>query len=271
MNKQDIIGRIEIALIDGKLDDAERNVLYQTAVASGISSAELDALIESRRLALNASGQIRSAVQKCPSCLELIDKEMMTTCKRCGASLASTLSSKKVDEFHSSLMKLSTERRHELIKSYPLPTEKNEIVAFLSLSTPLAIEAFTFIPAVSFLVGQDERHRIDEQNAWLTKTQALISNSKVIYAGDSSMHQILDTYELQLVRKRKDINKYRVLTSVSLLLVLLVANFKAHRFEHDIFYGLRKTTIGVLKMASIAIPIIVASYIGIKRLSNRSR
>jgi hypothetical protein len=267
MSYQEIVNLIDITLIDGKLDEAERKMLVRQARAAGIDSAELESMIESRRLELNAGGLIRPATKKCPSCQALIQKEMMTSCEYCGASLTATLQSQRVDEFHSRLILVSSEKRHEMIKSYPLPTEKNEIIAFLSLSTPLALEAITFIPTLSILVGQDESHRNEERLAWLAKTQALIANSRVIYAGDTAMQAILDQYQAQIVSRKKEVRRNRLLTTATFVTVLIIANFKLGRFEVDFFWGLRKTTIGVLKMGVPSLLGIGLIYVVLKRWS----
>jgi hypothetical protein len=225
MNTQDLINLIDIALIDGKLDEMERKVLYQNAISIGMRTAELESLIESRRLALNSQRQVRSAARKCPSCQAVIHKEMMTSCEYCGASLTATLTSQKVDEFHSSLMKISSDRRHEMIKSYPLPTEKNEVIAFLSLATPLGLEAITISAIISStnpnLISRDDRSRFDERGAWLSKTQALIANSRAIYADDVSMQSILDKYEAQITQKKR--NRLVIIGAIILVLSAIIA------------------------------------------------
>ena len=222
MTAQDILNLIDVALVDGKLDDAERKMLLSKAKSIGIDGAGLASMIESRQRTLSADGLVRVQIKKCPSCQAIIDKEMMVTCEYCGASLSSTLSSNKVDEFHSRIMNMSSDRRHELIKSYPLPTEKNEIVAFLSLSTSLAVESLSFFPDIVFMSGEDERNRINERRAWLAKTQALISNSRVIYANDPSMQAILDGYASKIVGRKKSIARRRFY-SLSLLYAALTA------------------------------------------------
>lgn len=281
MNTQDIINLIDLALIDGKLDEAERKMLYQMAKSIGIDSASLASMIESRQQMLSGEGLVRPAMKKCPSCQAVVEKEMMLTCEYCGASLSTTLSSQKVDEFHSRLMEMSSDRRHEMIKSYPLPTEKNEILAFLSLSTPLALESYRFLPDVLALVGQDEKHRILERHAWVTKTQSLVTNSRVVYATDAPMQAVLDGYTGQLEKARQHQKRMRlVLSAVAMSALVLISvnptdyldgHYVGEVFvwECDILGGLQSTLVGILN--SLLFPLAaLLLYVVVKRFRGRA-
>lgn len=266
MNTQDIVNLIDVALIDGKLDEAERKMLYQKAKSIGIDSAALASMIESRQRTLAVQGLVRPPLKKCPSCQAVIEKEMMLTCEYCGGSLSSTLSSQKVDEFHSRIMKISSDRRHEMIKSFPLPTEKNEIVAFLSLSTPLALEAYQFLPDVLPLIGQDEQHRILERRAWLSKTHSLVGNSRVVYAGDLSMQAILDGYAGQVEKSRQQQRRKRLATSFVALLVLAMVSVNPIDYqEYGLQYGLQATFAVLLRSVLFLLPVSLLLYVAVKR------
>lgn len=266
MNSQDIINLIDVALIDGKLDEAERKMLYHKAKSIGIDGASLASMIESRQRTMSVEGLVRPAIKKCPSCQAVVEKEMMLTCEYCGASLSSTLSSQKVDEFHSRIMKMGSDRRHEMIKSYPLPTEKNEIIAFLSLSTPLALEAYQFLPDLIALVGQDEKHRILERRAWLTKTQSLVSNSRVVYASDASMQAILDGYTGQLEQGRQQQKRKRMVASAVAVLFLSMISVNPYDYqEYGLQYGLQSTFSILLRSVLVLLPLALLLYIAVKR------
>jgi hypothetical protein len=262
---QDILNLIDVALVDGKLDDAERKMLLSKAKSIGIDGAGLASMIESRQRTLSADGLVRVQIKKCPSCQAIIDKELMVTCEYCGASLSSTLSSNKVDEFHSRIMNMSSDRRHELIKSYPLPTEKNEIVAFLSLSTSLAVESLSFFPDIVFMSGEDERNRINERRAWLAKTQALISNSRVIYANDPSMQAILDGYSNQIEQRSRSIRNRRVSSIGVVYTLLAIVSINPIMYEVGVVTGVMDTLGRLLAISLALIPVAALSLIAFKR------
>lgn len=218
MKNEDLVKLIDLALVDGRLDGKERRQLIEHARQSGITQETLAKMIDARRAVMSAKGDLYPGVRRCPNCKAQIDDELLTACTYCNASLSHAVASNEFAEFHRRLMVTDGTKKVEMIKSYPLPTAKNDIVAFLSVAIPayttysqhhrgiLPIGAFLrFIGAQS---KQDEAAYY-EATAWKIKAMSTMSNARILHAADPAFSSIIKDFqsiidaEVRAVRKRK--------------------------------------------------------------------
>lgn len=157
---------IDMALADGELTEKEKQVLFKKAEAMGIDLDEfemvLDARLFEKQKAIQAPQPVAAGaapksdkygdVKKCPSCGAMI-VSFSTRCPDCGYEFrnigaVSSISSlfeklERVDEqkdggfFTMMFSESKLSRKVQIIKAFPIPNTKEDLLEFLSMAAPL--------------------------------------------------------------------------------------------------------------------------------------
>ena len=159
----------------------------------------------------NERKQIYDGVlHKCPNCGEILNS-FITTCPSCGYEIRGAQSSKKVNEFADMLDNLTTtkqetarqkfwreefmlghhindEKKIELIKSFVIPTTKEDILEFMS---------YAIGNVDTTVLADDDYHNRTERaisEAWIAKLDQAYSKAVVLLGNDPAFESIKQVY-----------------------------------------------------------------------------
>lgn len=159
---------IEMALADGELTEKEKQVLFKKAEAQGIDLDEFEMVLDAKlyekqkSIKTNSTNSVQSSapksekygdVRKCPRCGAIVES-FTTRCPDCGHEFSNVgavssfsllsakleaLDSKKKGGFIGAFTDDTIDRQKlSLIKNFPVPTTKEDILEFVSMAMPLA-------------------------------------------------------------------------------------------------------------------------------------
>lgn len=173
----------------------------------------------------------------CQSCGETEINTSSAICPSCGGNLASITFSEGAQKLHSELMSIPDAQRASYIRSFPLPTEKDDIIAMLSLAVPLSVAhenhsdlstAELILDSLGVLANQRRDQLRIEASAWATKADAIIQNAMVLYNRDPSFVDVLNRFQDRLNnqsrRKKERLKSLLILLPPLCLVVTVVAN-----------------------------------------------
>ena len=154
MLSPDLNNLIDAALTDGLLTDQERAVIKKRALLEGYDPDEVDIYINSRlqQMQIDARGAV-AKVRKCPACGAIISY-MQTRCPQCGTEIVNVGATKSVQKLSDMINQITAtevikEKRQEriknAIKSFPVPTTKEDIMEFLFMAAPNAKKKKTLL------------------------------------------------------------------------------------------------------------------------------
>lgn len=139
---------IENVLEDGVITEQERAVLRKRAQACGEDPDEVLVVVEGRlakaKKAAKPSNEKRGNVVHCPACGAIVEAGSIK-CKECGYVFSNVEANSSVKTFYAELMKIESKRNSynddeifnkasSMIKAYPVPTTKEDILEFLTLA-----------------------------------------------------------------------------------------------------------------------------------------
>lgn len=158
---------IDAALADGMLTDKEREVLHKRAAQEGIDADELDVVIEGRLAKMkkqedwlrpappqNLVNEKLGNIVKCPNC-GCTDVTGRAVCPDCGYAFANVKTNSSAEKLANKLAEVEASRRGSLlggiaasfgggkttekasiIKNFPVPNTRDDLLEFLSLLKP---------------------------------------------------------------------------------------------------------------------------------------
>lgn len=118
-------------------------------------------------------------VHKCPNCGETLDS-FVAHCPSCGYELRGAAATLSVNQLYQELScATSTEQKTTIIRNYPIPNAKEDIIEFMILAS-------------SNISGEDV-HEIFE--AWVAKFEQTYQKAQITLQNDASFTQIKEIYE----------------------------------------------------------------------------
>lgn len=207
---------IHAALADGVLTEKEKQVLFKKAETMGIDLDEFEMVLDARlyeKQHNNALAQHQKAaptstkygdVKKCPGCGTMV-QSFTTKCPECGyefhgvgAVHSFSILSAKLEQISkqkdSGLLGLfiggvdKVDSKRTLIKSFPIPTTREDILEFLTMAAPLAKEAvhdtYREILGISWKDGGVEIDKDGIEGAWWTKCQQIVTKARIAMKED---------------------------------------------------------------------------------------
>lgn len=153
-------------------------------------------------------------VLRCPSCGASINS-FKGKCESCGCEFIGLETSKSIKEFSDKLITFeTTEQRINLIKSFPIPNTKEDIMEYMMLASS----------NIGYGEGlNDLEEQSDYENAWLTKFIQGYQKAKLVFEHDNDFVKIQTMYENAMARRENLENERRL----GLLKGLLLRNIGA--------------------------------------------
>lgn len=217
---------IEMALADGELTEKEKQVLFKKAEANGIDLDEFEMVLDARLFERQKTMQTSSPaahgsapksdkygdVRKCPSCGAIVES-FVIRCPDCGyefrnigatssfsllSAKLEALDSRKVAEggladiFQGDVNGNIDDKKADLIKGFPIPTTKEDILEFVTMATPLAMPA----AKSSFFSPAD-----DISKAWRSKCEQVIMKARFSMKEDKALLEQIEQYATKLKLK----------------------------------------------------------------------
>ncbi len=125
-------------------------------------------------------------VHKCPNCGDVLDS-FTVKCPSCGYEFRGAKASSSVKEFATSLARAeSTQQKITLIRNFPIPNTKEDVLEFMILSA-------TNFNAEYSMQGEGAAKEVSD--AWLTKIEQSYHKAKLLFAGDKDFSKIQNVYD----------------------------------------------------------------------------
>lgn len=215
---------ISIVIADGRISEQGRQVLYKKAASLGVDTDELDIVLEARIAHINSKNTVNNSastkhgeLKKCPACGTPITS-LSIKCPDCGFEFQGLQANNTIQILFEKLNEVEgnrksgkstigglftqildeiindedtiIQRKKQIIKTFPIPTTKSDLLEFLSVAVPLAKEKKSGI----FTIADDN---FDEYNllapAWKAKCEEVVIKAKIVMRDDPSMlREILD-------------------------------------------------------------------------------
>lgn len=219
---------IDLALADGQVTEKERNVILKKASELGVDIDEVEMTLDGRLHQLEATKPKQKEkagnIKTCPACGAHV-KAFQIKCDDCGHEYRETKSSVNVKEFHQKIISTSQKDRASIIQTFPIPTNKEDIIEFLTLAipgaTPMTRDEINGYITVGKGMREEFSYREAEISAWENKLNMIISQAKILFAGDLMLNEILKNYERQInINSKKKWKKNAGIIILALIAVM---------------------------------------------------
>ncbi|KXK40185.1 MAG: hypothetical protein UZ09_BCD002000451 [Bacteroidetes bacterium OLB9] len=229
---------LELALADGAITNKEKQVLLKEAEAEGIDLNEFEVVLEGRlheltKLKKSTKSDKFGEVRKCPSCGAPVES-FSATCSNCDYDFRNIDANSSIQLLSNKLEEVITEctntirsatdrekeilvRQREIIKNFPIPNTKEDILELL----------YFIQPKTQSGLSTDKNY-----SAWKGKFTEVLNRAKVLFEKDPKMMQQITTIEsqhntkglLHLISKIKEINS-TVLGIIIVAIILIIGYF----------------------------------------------
>jgi hypothetical protein len=219
---------ISFALVDGKISDKERQVLYKNARAEGIDIDEFEMVLEARLYEINKAATPQpppiklpptpapapatapapqksnkyGEVKKCPACGAIVES-YTTQCAACGLEYRNDQPNPSIQQLFYLLMQVEDQKgtldiftynslykKVQIIKNFPIPISKENIIEFLVQALPLT-------KCGKFWEMQPGDREI--ANAWKAKCEQVILKAKfALKDDDPELYAEIEKYAKEL-------------------------------------------------------------------------
>lgn len=206
---------IEMALADGELTEKEKQVLFKKAEAAGIDLDEfemvLDAKLYEKQKSMNSIQSAHQSapksekygdVRKCPNCGAILES-FTTKCPDCDFEFTNveavssisklfkkleSLDEQKGGGFFSAFKDESIDRKKiSIVKTFPIPNTKEDLLEFLSVAAPLGKKKSIF-SALEDAMTQ----------AWREKCGQVIMKARFSMKDDKATLEEIEKYAKEL-------------------------------------------------------------------------
>lgn len=217
---------IEFALADGELTEKEKQVLFKKAQAKGIDLDEFEMVLDARLYNAKQQQQqsqpqpqaqpISSApksdkygdVKKCPACGAMITA-FSAICPECGHEFSNIAANSSIQKLFEMLNEAEGQkeglwgamndekfnRKKSIIQNFPIPTTKDDIIEFLSLTVPLARKKNLF----KKIMDNDSDAGADKMRPiWRAKCEQIIMKAKFSLRDDKKTLEMIKEYADEL-------------------------------------------------------------------------
>ena len=236
MYNEQIESLITAALTDGELNEKEKQILFKKAELFGIDLDEFEMVLEGRLFEKQQSSKkvetpISAApksdkfgdLKKCPACNAIV-QSFQTKCSDCGHEFSNIEANVSIEK----LFKLITEientpkekfgmfqedkkeayesdlvqKKAELIKNFPIPNTKNDILEFLTSAVPHARKVKTGLGSLfssKFIGGVSDAYKEQEiGKAWKNKCEQIILKARFSLKEDKKALDEINMYAQEL-------------------------------------------------------------------------
>jgi hypothetical protein len=220
---------IDLALADGQITEKERNIILKKAAELGVDADEVEMTLDGKLHQLEASKPKQKEkvgnIKTCPSCGASV-KAFQIKCEDCGHEFRQTQSSINIKELQQKISKATSKDRPGIIQSFPIPTNKEDIIEFLTLSIPNSApmsdtEKMGYINPWKG-ANVELSYREAEIASWENKSNIVLKQARILFSGDLTMTQILNNYELQLKQNLSKESKKKIKAVIPLLSIVIL-------------------------------------------------
>ena len=227
---QEILNLIEIAIADGEITEKERSIILRKAESVGEDKDEVEMILDGK-LALikkQAKSEVDKAgnIVKCPQCKADVPS-FTTKCEFCGHEFRNVDAISSVKIFFEKVEKLELQRANdtkggwigksyndrwgvdsiakqkaELVKSFPVPNSKEDILEFLSLATPRAKKCNSNFFYKNYIAGTTQSEELIN-NAFKEKCEQIIMKAGFSFKNDPATLNDIRYYAEELKIKMK--------------------------------------------------------------------
>jgi hypothetical protein len=184
---------IESVIADGVLTDTERQVLIARANKCGEDPNEVLVYTEGLIAKMKAKGKTGPAqsvnqkygvILKCPACGEPINKSM-GKCPACGHLFTGVESNASIAKLSEQLSKTMPWSKISVIKHFPIPNTKEELL--------------------DFIIALKEKANSDDffHETYRIKCEECIEKAKLSFSNDRDFIKVFSDYEVQKAKKKK--------------------------------------------------------------------
>ncbi len=246
MYNEKLSNLIEMALMDGELTEKEKQILFKKAEAAGIDLDEfemvLDAKLFEKQQTMKATAPSVAApksdkfgdVKKCPACGAIVTS-FSAKCGDCGHEFSNIEANSSIQKLFSLLTELENKysnpnekvgltslfsnalskasnsdelinKKCELIKNFPIPNTKDDILEFLSSAVPHARKVKTGIGSLfasKSMVGSDSNAYKQQETgkAWKYKCEQIVMKARFSLKEDKKGLEEINMYANELGTK----------------------------------------------------------------------
>jgi|SRR5690554_907041 len=243
MYNEKLSNLIEMALMDGELTEKEKQILFKKAEAAGIDLDEfemvLDAKLFEKQQTMKAAAPSVAApksdkfgdVKKCPACGAIVTS-FSAKCGDCGHEFSNIEANSSIQKLFSLLTELENKysnpnekvgltslfsnalskasnsdelinKKCELIKNFPIPNTKDDILEFLSSAVPHARKVKTGIGSMfasKSIVGSDSNAYKQQETgkAWKYKCEQIVMKARFSLKEDKKGLEEINMYANEL-------------------------------------------------------------------------
>jgi hypothetical protein len=224
---------INMAIADGEVTEKEREVILRKAEKLGEDKDEVEMILNGKVALMKKDKSPKSNkegdIKKCPSCGSSV-ASFSTTCKDCGHEFRNTTANKSIQELFLLLNEIENSRKVEvsnpltsmgksfasvlegkgafimnnddskkieIIKNFPIPNTKEDILEFLSLAIPKAQKKGGFWGGFGSEVSAIAAHNALVP-VWHSKCESIVIKARVAMKDDKDSLKIIENYAKQL-------------------------------------------------------------------------
>ena len=227
---------INSALIDGELTEKEKLILFKKAELFGIDLDEFEMVLEARlfekqqnskKVESPISASLKSDkfgdVKKCPACNAIV-QSFQTKCSDCGYEFSNIEANVSIEKLFKLIIEIENtpkekfgmfqddkkeayesdlvQKKAELIKNFPIPNTKNDILEFLTSAVPHARKVKTGLGSLfssKFIGGVSDAYKEQEiGKAWKNKCEQIILKARFSLKEDKKALDEINMYAQEL-------------------------------------------------------------------------
>jgi hypothetical protein len=210
---------IQLALADGELTEKEKQVLFKKAEAEGIDLDEFEMVLEARLFEHNSAAASQPAqqqtaapksdkfgdIKKCPACGAIVES-FKTRCVDCGFEFRNDQANASIQQLFDLLMEVdrkqkgglsslfdmdnTVNKKTQIIKNFPIPTSRENIIEFLIQAVPLSKHGGFF--------SNDGPDEVQIAKAWKAKCEQVMMKAKFAMSDDKALLAEIEKYAKEL-------------------------------------------------------------------------
>lgn len=136
---------IDAVIADGIITEQERKVVYKKAKSLGIDQDEIEVYLEGRLVnavkGLSSRSNKLGTTKVCPNCGANIGS-FEVKCSECGHEFHNIEAVQSMERFVRNLSLIKDDKKKcELIRTFPIPNDKESLLEFLAVSAPNSKDA----------------------------------------------------------------------------------------------------------------------------------
>lgn len=169
---------IDAVIADGIITDQERNVVYKKAATLGIDQDEIEVYLNGRLDTHSNAGKPKSGkhgiVKICPNCgAPLIGG--LAKCPECGYTISNVSANSSAILLDKRLQKGLRSERANIIRSFPIPNTRDDLMEFLSALEPKAL-----------VRPKGEEYEKKETKAYYEKYVECLNKARISFGDDAA-------------------------------------------------------------------------------------